>query len=149
VARKTKFTTEVEDRLLRALRLGCYVETAAALAGISRDTFYDWIKKGAKGVAPYAAFARKVDQAMAESEARDLAVILKAAEKNWTAAAWRLERRFPDRYGRNDRTRVEAKVEVTTEGEGLVQKLARLIDGDAPEKKRGRPPKATPTEKAE
>ncbi len=146
MARKGKLTAEVEDKLLRALRLGCYVETAASLVGISRDTFYDWMKKGAKGVVPYAAFAKKVDEAMAESEARDLNTILKAAATNWTAAAWRLERRFPEKYGRHDRTKIEAKVEVTTDGEGLVQKLARLIDGDVQAKKRGR---STSTEEAE
>jgi transposase len=134
MARKSKLTPEVQEKLLRYLRLGCYVETAAACAGISRDTFYDWMKRGGKGEKPYKQFADAVDQAMAESEARDLAVILKAAEKNWTAAAWRLERRFPDRYGRHDRTKVEAKVEVTTDESALVQKLARLIDGAAEQK---------------
>jgi hypothetical protein len=86
------------------------------------------MKRGGKGEKPYRQFADAVDQAMAESEARDLAVILKAAEKNWTAAAWRLERRFPDRYGRNDRTKVEAKVDVEINDDRLLGKLAGLIE---------------------
>lgn len=129
MSRKTKLTPEVQEKILRHLRIGAYVETAAAAAGISRDTFYDWLKKGAKGKAPYATFSGAVDQALAESEARDLATILAASKTQWTAAAWRLERRFPDRYGRFDRMKVEGKVEV--DGIGLVAKLAKLIDGDA------------------
>lgn len=126
---KTKLTPETQEKILRYLRLGAYVETAAACSGIHRDTFYGWMKKGAKGEKPYKAFAEAVEQAMAESEARDLAIILKAAEKNWTAAAWRLERRFPDKYGRHDRTKVEAKVEVSVDEDALVSKLARLVEG--------------------
>jgi transposase len=133
MARKSKFTPEVQEKILRYLRLGSYVETAAAAAGIARDTFYDWMKRGAKGEKPYKAFAEAVDQVMAESEARDLAIILKAAEKNWTAAAWRLERRFPDRYGRHDRTKIDAKIDVegkveVAADEQLLGKLAGLIE---------------------
>jgi transposase len=141
VARKTSLTEEVRERILKYLKLGAYVETAAAAAGISRDAFYKWMRRGAKGEQPYKDFADEVDQAMAESEVRDLSIILGAAQSNWTAAAWRLERRFPEKYGRHDRTKVEAKVEVTTDGAGLLQKLARLIDGGDAPKKRGRPPK--------
>ena len=86
--------------------------------------------------------AQAVNRAVAESESRDLATILKAAQSQWQAAAWRLERRFPEKYGRNDRLKVDAKIE--HDGASLLTKLARLIDGDAEPKKRGRPPKETP-----
>jgi hypothetical protein len=115
------------------------VETAAACAGIHKDTFYEWMKKGARGQQPYVAFAEAVNKAVAESESRDLATILKAAQSQWQAAAWRLERRFPEKYGRNDRVKVDAKIE--HDGASLLTKLARLIDGDAEPKKRGRPAK--------
>jgi hypothetical protein len=81
-----------------------------------------------------------VNKAVAESESRDLATILKAAQSQWQAAAWRLERRFPEKYGRNDRLKVDAKIE--HDGASLLTKLARLIDGDAEPKKLGRPPKS-------
>jgi transposase len=136
---KTKLTPELQEKILLHLRVGAYVETAAACVGIHKDTFYEWMKKGARGIAPYAAFAAAVNKAVAESESRDLATILKASTQNWTAAAWRLERRFPEKYGRNDRIKVDAKIE--HDGASLVAKLARLIDGGDEPKKRGRPPK--------
>ncbi len=139
---KSKLTPELQEKILLHLRVGAYVETAAACAGIHKDTFYEWMKKGARGQQPYVAFAQAVNKAVAESESRDLATILKAAQSQWQAAAWRLERRFPEKYGRNDRLKVDAKIE--HDGASLLTKLARLIDGDAEPKKRGRPPKDTP-----
>jgi transposase len=136
---KTKLTPELQDKILLHLRLGAYVETAAACAGIHKDTFYEWMKKGAHAVAPYGAFADAVHKAIAESESRDLATVLKASTKSWQAAAWRLERRFPEKYGRNDRVKVEAKIE--HDGASLVAKLAALIDSGSEPKKPGRPPK--------
>jgi hypothetical protein len=137
-AARTKLSPELQEKILLHLRLGAYVETAAACAGIHKDTFYEWMKKGARGMAPYAAFAAAVNKAVAESESRDLATILKAAQSEWQAAAWRLERRFPETYGRNDRIKIDAKVE--HDGASLVAKLARLIDGGDEPRKRGRPP---------
>ena len=137
---KTKLAPELQEKILLHLRLGAYVETAAACAGIHKDTFYEWMKKGARGQQPYVAFAEAVTRAVAESESRDLATVLKASVKYWQAAAWRLERRFPEKYGRFDRVKVEGKVEHEG-GASLVAKLAKLIDGGAEPKKRGRPPK--------
>jgi hypothetical protein len=132
---KSKLTPELQEKILLHLRLGAYVETAAACAGIHKDTFYEWMKKGARGIAPYASFADAVHKAVAESESRDLATVLKASAKYWQAAAWRLERRFPEKYGRNDRIKVDAKIE--HDGASLIAKLARLIDGGTESKKQG------------
>jgi hypothetical protein len=40
---------------------------------------------------------------------RDLAIIGRAADEHWQAAAWRLERRFPERYARNRRVELTGK----------------------------------------
>jgi hypothetical protein len=136
----SKLTPELQEKILLHLRVGAYVETAAACAGIHKDTFYEWMKKGARGQKPYAAFAEAVHKAIADSESRDLATILKASTKYWVAAAWRLERRFPEKYGRFDRMKVEGRIEHDG-GASLVAKLAKLIDGSAEPKRRGRPPK--------
>jgi hypothetical protein len=106
-----KFDEDVAERILTALRAGAYIETAANHAGLSRSGFYKWMKKGRAGEEPYATFVADVDQALATAELTDWAFIGKAREKEWTAAAWRLERRHPERYGR--RTRVDSNVNVT------------------------------------
>jgi transposase len=105
VGRKVALTVEVADRIVQLLRAGNYVETAVAAAGIGRATFYEWLERGvpegsAQADAPFRAFRERVDRAKAEGEARNVALIVKAAATNWHAAAWMLERQYPDRWGR-------------------------------------------------
>lgn len=101
---KSKLTPEVKEKLFRALRLGSYIETAANYAGITRQTLYNWIDRGRKEESPYSEFVEELDQVLAEAELRDLAIIAEAAKEQWQAAAWKLERRYPDRWGRVDRS---------------------------------------------
>jgi transposase len=97
--RPPKLTPETRTKVLTCLRGGAYLETAAAMAGVHRDTLRIWLIKGAERPnTPYGEFARDAEKAMAESELRDLTLIGTAAQTQWTAAAWRLERRFPERY---------------------------------------------------
>ncbi len=124
---KLKLTPDVQEKIVSLLRAGNYVETAAACAGIHKDTFYEWMKRAAKGEEPFAELAAAVHKALADGEARDVAVIFQASKEQWQAAAWRLERRFPDKWSRNDRVKVDGNLEVSDER--LVGKLARLLSG--------------------
>lgn len=132
--RPTKLTPKLQERIAGFVRAGAYVETAAAAAGVSKVTLYAWLKRGAAGDGPFAAFAEAIEEAQALAEMRDLALIGKAAETEWTAAAWRLERKFPDRYGR--RTRLEhhgpggGPIEVSDARSKLLAILARGDDCD-------------------
>jgi transposase len=129
---KSKLTPELQEKLINLLRRGNYIETAAACSGIHKDTFYHWMKRGARGDKAYVAFAEAVHRAMAESEAMDLAIIQRASTTQWQAAAWRLERRFPEKYGRRDASKIDAKVTVDVGAKGaLGAKLARLFGDDA------------------
>jgi hypothetical protein len=102
-------TPELQETVVGALRAGNYIETAAALVGIHQDTLREWVKKGRRGDPRYEEFAAAVAQAIASAEARDLAVIGKAAGEHWQAAAWRLERRFNDRWGRKNDVSLSGK----------------------------------------
>jgi hypothetical protein len=94
---------EIQAKLVQAVAAGNYLETAASYAGISKDTLYRWLRRGAKErQGPYHAFAEAVQKALADAEVRDVARVAQAAEKNWQAAAWRLERKFPAKWGRRD-----------------------------------------------
>ena len=104
MARPTKFDAKVAEQILQAVRVGCYIETAAAYAGISKQTLYNWLKIGARRrTGPLHDFHVAFERALAQAEMRDLVLISKAAEEQWQAAAWRLERKFPDRWGRRER----------------------------------------------
>jgi len=76
----TKLTDTVQEIILDAIRAGNYLETAAALVGIHRDTLYEWLRKGA--AAPegdcYRDFSDTLTRAMAQSEAEAVAAINEA-----------------------------------------------------------------------
>jgi hypothetical protein len=91
------------DRLEQALALGATYELAAMYAGISHDTLARW-RKHAADASPDSALGRLRDR-LIQAEGRAaigwLAKIEKAAsEGDWHAAAWKMERRYPDQYGR-------------------------------------------------
>ena len=105
MARPSKLTPEVEERIIKALLAGSHVATAARCAGVHPATFYRWIERGdpngtGRADRPYRVFAARVDQTMAEAEVRQLARINKAGETRWEAHAWLLARRYPERWGR-------------------------------------------------
>lgn len=116
--RPIKLTPELQEELVKVIRAGNYIETACAYVGINKTTFYDWLKRGArekerlaknpnarpkKSEQPFVELSNAVEKALAQAEIRDVAIIGKAAEENWQAAAWRLERKFPERWGRKER----------------------------------------------
>lgn len=108
--RPTKFTPETVKKLLEAVRLGNYRETACKYAGISHQTLRNWIHLAQRPDAPpeYVEFLEALERAEAEAEVEDLGLILRAArEGTWQAAAWRRERKNPERWGRRDATRME------------------------------------------
>lgn len=125
--RPEKLTPELQQKIVDAIRMGAYIETAAAYAGINKSTLYDWMKRGARAKSgKYKEFSNAVEKALAESEMRDLAVIAKASRENWQAAAWRLERKFPDRWGRRKAKSEIAKIEAETE---FIREKTRLLKG--------------------
>lgn len=125
--RPEKLTPELQQKIVDAIRMGAYIETASAYAGINKSTLYDWMKRGARAKSgKYKEFSNAIEKALAESEMRDLAVIAKASQENWQAAAWRLERKFPDRWGRRKAKSEIAKIEAETE---FIREKTRLLKG--------------------
>ena len=96
-----KITYELINKIAAALQRGSYVETAAAYCGIHKSALYKWLKKGnEKPRSIHGALVDAVSKAMAQAELSDLDKIQKAADNGeWKAAAWRLERRHPKKWG--------------------------------------------------
>jgi hypothetical protein len=91
------------DKLVQAILIGATYELAALYAGISHDTFLRWRKEAAK--APPGTALGVLRDRLAEAEGRAaigwLARIeAEASHGDWKAAAWKLERRYPETYGR-------------------------------------------------
>jgi hypothetical protein len=105
MGRPSKLTHETHAQIVKVVRAGNYLEVAAAYAGISKQSLSVWMRRGArearKGMeTPYAEFSRAITEALAAAEIDDVLRIGQAALTQWQAAAWRLERKFPDRWGR-------------------------------------------------
>jgi transposase len=117
--RPSKLTDDVQERLLRMLQAGVYQDAAADAAGVGRSTYYAWLERGRRERERLAGDARRkakpderryldfldaVETARGTAEVRYTLAIQQAAQRGtWQAAAWWLERSFPDRYGRRER----------------------------------------------
>ncbi len=101
MARPTKLTPDVRDRIATMIRSGAYAEQAARAAGIAPSTYYSWLERGESGERPFSEFSETIKTAEAKAEQQRVECIQDAAEAGtWQAAAWWLERRFPARWGR-------------------------------------------------
>jgi hypothetical protein len=130
-----KLTKELIEEIVSAIRAGAFIETAVAYSGISKDTFYRWLReaKSKKASELHLELSDALECAFAEVNTRLLLVIDKAAmgtpekyafnddgsikddefgfplvdtyriQPNWRAAAWRLERSHPERWGKNSK----------------------------------------------
>ena len=83
--RPSKFSAELGHAIAIHVGYGCSLEQAAQAEGIAPDTLRRWLRR-------YPAFAAEVDQARAQCVVKLLRHVNRAAEKDWKAAAWFLER---------------------------------------------------------
>lgn len=102
IGRPTKLTPDVQEIVVKAIRSGATHDIAAMAAGIHRDTFYDWKSRGEAGEPIYSDFSDALKTAEAQGALNLLERIQSASEdpKYWPAAAWILERRYPETYGK-------------------------------------------------
>lgn len=98
---------------VRMKMAGCLNKDIAAYIGVAEETFSRWVNH------PKTENQRQLCQALKKTEAarkRDLlAIIYNAAARgfkpSWQAAAWMLERQYPDEFGQRSKVQAEAKVE--------------------------------------
>lgn len=140
--RKPKLTPEISQRIIELVRIGNYLDTAAASCGIHRSTLHRWLVKGdEQSHGMYREFFLAIDRAQGEAELRDCVLIAKAAQTDWRAAAWRLERRAPRKYG------AQIQATLREEVESMLAHLETVLDRSTFEKiiaalEQARPPGA-------
>jgi len=106
--RKPKFTKETIGKLVDAIRKGATHDLACKYAGIDNATLYRWMQEKSE-------FGDAIREAEGAAAFGWLSKIEEAAEDgNWKAAAWKLERRYPQDYGRS-------AIEVSGPDKGPVQ----------------------------
>lgn len=109
---KPKLSKEAVKRAVQLKKGGANNVDIAAALGVCEQTFYRWIGD------PKTELQRELRESLKKAEADYknalLAVIAKASrERDWKAAAWLLERKYPQEYARTDRVQAEVKQETT------------------------------------
>lgn len=148
VGRPVKINPTIQAELVKMIQAGNYMETAAAFVGISISTMRDWIRRGEreaqrfiddararpiKSETPFMEFSAAIKKAQAAAEIRDVIIIGDAARESWQAAAWRLERKYPEKWGRKDRHEVSGPSGGPVQIEELREKLYRKFSDIKPE----------------
>ena len=88
-------TPEVIEAILRTIRLGLHADRAAMAHGISPSTLRNYKRRNPS-------FATQVKEAETGAESTFLSRIMAHTDRQWTAAAWMLERRWPERWAKRE-----------------------------------------------
>lgn len=107
---KPKLTEEMVERMVELKGHGLTNKDICLAMGITETTFYRWVGQ------PRNELQRALGESLKKAEAaykEELLETIKAAAlaKNsfWTAAAWILERKWPEDFGQNRATKDEAE----------------------------------------
>jgi hypothetical protein len=127
MGRRSKLN-DVKEELLKYIALGVPNEHACNAVGINEQTLYNWINRGKeakRSTNQYYGFLEDYKKAKSKSVVRNVAVIEKyARDKDWKAAAWLLERRYPDLFGKREYRTSDVKLS----GYDVLRELVRDDD---------------------
>lgn len=157
MGRPTKLTPELKTAIVEAIEGGNYFATACELAGVSVATGYDWLARGeGRGnrcqKPEFAEFAEAIKKATAKAEVEAIGRLRDAAKGGqvitrktttrkdgsevveesftypaWQADAWFLERRLPNKWGKQDRPTPAIDFSKLTD-----EQLQRIAAGEDP-----------------
>lgn len=114
------FKDGVKDRLIHALSKGATYIIACGFAGIAYNTFNEWRKRAESLISlteeelnvhphkPYVDFYWRVKQVEGYAAIKWLDKIEQASNVDWKAAAWKLEKRYPKQFGKQDKSKITA-----------------------------------------
>ncbi len=92
---RTTMTDEVKAKIVETVRLGMWPDRAAQMHGVLPGT----MRKERKRDEDFAARMKEAD-AMAEESV--LSRVFRHMDTQWTACAWMLERRWPERWAKRE-----------------------------------------------
>ena len=110
MGRKSKLTKEVIKEASKMVAVGNYIKDVYPILGIEESTWYRWLKEGERAKSGIKReFYKAIKKAEKEAIARNVALIQRAAQDgNWQAAAWWLERKYFEDWGRKDKVDLSA-----------------------------------------
>lgn len=117
---KSKLTPELLQQLVECIEAGLYYDIACDAVGITKTTFWRWMREGkANENDEKRHFYYCIKEAKAKCAKNALDCINAHRLKEWTAAAWLLERRFRKYYGKDakDLKEVARLIKLLSKGE--------------------------------
>ena len=126
VGRPTTCSRKLAESVCNGLRAGLSIDAACVTAGISATSYHAWRARAEEG-GVFAEFAELTTRALSEGGARLEAVIIKAAPADWRAAAFILERRFPDTWSK--RTQITGADGGPVQAEVTVARVDAILAG--------------------
>lgn len=101
--RETKLNKEMIAEISSYIELGFTIKDTCEAVGISKETFFEWKKQGKRdkesGIkSDFSDFSDSIKKGKHSVKKLMLSKIVQAADENWNAAAWWLERNFPEDY---------------------------------------------------
>lgn len=134
---------DLVEKIGEALEIGNTIENSMRLAGLSHQTYYNWMKDGKASLAKrekgeyldevdrkLIEFVERVNQAEAQAIDTRIRLIHIASKNQWQAAAWWLERRRPNDFALKNRVELSGPeggpVEVRQLDNAIESELARL-----------------------
>ena len=127
MGRPTVLTPKLAKAIVKAIRVGCYIEEAAEAQGVSRAVVYQWLELGRVGASQaHIDFLDTVTRARAADtvdsmESINQASKLATGDLEWKAAAWKLERKLPAKFG------PKVRITVVEELSGFLEELSRAL----------------------
>src|SRR5665647_1385589 len=109
MSRPTKLNSELTALICENIELGLSYNLSCQAAGVTFETFNDWMKRGAAGDERFIDFGTRVHASEAACAKKCLTRIREAADSGtWSAAAWLIERRFHE-YRKDQKIELDAK----------------------------------------
>ena len=106
-----KYSEEIVEKIIKFVENGATNKEAAMLADVSEETFYCWQRKKLANGEPNPDYQSELSELLKKAKTkRKVAMvnrILTAAQKTWQAAAWYLERKHNEEFGRREKHEVE------------------------------------------
>lgn len=124
-----KLTPELMDTIVDDISYGLTIERAFQHVGLHPQTWYDWRAKAEGGDEEAQWFVSRVEASDADFELQALKNIAGHAKKVWVADAWRLERRYQDRYALQNKINATLEVSSVT-AKDAIQAQAHAISSD-------------------
>lgn len=126
VGAKGKYNDEIVQKISGAIALGGTDQDACHIAGINKDTFYEWMNKKPE-------FSDAIKKAKASQMLSWVDYIRK--DESWQSKAWLLERIHKDKFARLDKIEAvnQNKVELVN-GVGSKEWIAKMKEKGLSEK---------------